>query len=95
MVHLNSEMEATFKRLKIDGSDQSNKELQSGKMYVLLFPGEGLRAKRVHRMADGRIKISSDNPDKAQFPNEYYSPEEVTHLNIVGKVVQREGGVRC
>ena len=62
-------------------------------MYVLLFPGEGLRAKKVQRMADDRIKISSDNQGKAQFPDEYYSPEEPTHLNIVGRVVQRQGGV--
>ena len=73
--------------------NMAEKEFESGRVYMILFPGEGLRAKRVHRMADGRIKISSDNPDKAQFPNEYYSPEEATHLNIVGKVVQREGGV--
>lgn len=71
----------------------SEKEFESGRVYMILFPGGGLRAKRVHRMADGRIKISSDNPDKAQFPDEYYSPEEATHLNIVGKVVQREGEV--
>ena len=73
--------------------NMAEKEFESGRVYMILFPGEGLRAKRVHRMADGRIKISSDNPDKAQFPEEYYSPEEATHLNIVGKVVQREGGV--
>lgn len=71
----------------------ADKMLQSGKVYVLLFPGEGLRAKRVHRMADGRIRISSDNPDKVQFPDEYYSPEEAAHLNIVGKVVQRAGEI--
>ncbi|MEC4682928.1 MAG: S24 family peptidase [Nitrospirota bacterium] len=73
--------------------NMSDKDFHSGKVYVLLFPGEGLRAKRVHRMADGRIKISSDNPDKAQFPDEFYSLEEASHLNIVGRVVQREGGV--
>lgn len=73
--------------------NMADKEFQSGKVYVLLFPGEGLRAKRVHRTADGRIKISSDNPDKASYPDEYYSPEEAAHLNIVGKVVQREGEV--
>ena len=71
----------------------ADKMLQSGKVYVLLFPGEGLRAKRVHRMADGRIRISSDNPDKVQFPDECYSPEEAAHLNIVGKVVQRAGEI--
>lgn len=73
--------------------NMSDKEFQDGKVYILLFPPEGLRAKRVHRMADGRIRISSDNPDKAQFPDEYYSPTEAAHLNIVGKVVQRSGEI--
>lgn len=73
--------------------NMSDKKFQSGKVYVLLFPGEGLRAKRVHRMADGRIRISSDNPDKVQFPDEHYTPEEAAHLNIVGKVVQRAGEI--
>ena len=71
----------------------ADKEVQSGKVYVLLFPGEGIRAKRIHRMADGRIRVSSDNPDKAQYPDEYYSPGEAAHLNIVGKVVQRSGEI--
>jgi phage repressor protein C with HTH and peptisase S24 domain len=73
--------------------NRADKEFQSGKVYVLSFPNEGLRVKRIHRLADGRIKISSDNPDKAQYPDEYYSPEEVAHLNIVGKVVQRSGEI--
>ena len=71
----------------------ADKNIQDGKVYVLLFPGEGVRAKRVHRMADGRIRISSDNPDKGRFPDEYYSPGEAAHLNIVGKVVQRSGEI--
>ena len=73
--------------------NMADRDFQSGKVYVLLFLGEGLRAKRVHRMADGRIRISSDNPDKVQFPDECYSPEEAAHLNIVGKVVQRAGEI--
>ena len=73
--------------------NMADKGLQSGEVYVLSFPGEGVRAKRFHRTADGRVKISSDNPDKAQYPDEFYSPEEATHLNIVGKVVRREGKV--
>ena len=73
--------------------NMADKALQSGEVYVLSFPGEGVRAKRFHRTADGRVKISSDNPDKAQYPDEFYSPEEAAHLNIVGKVVRREGKV--
>ncbi|MHB1564114.1 MAG: XRE family transcriptional regulator [Leptospirillum sp.] len=73
--------------------NMDDKEFQSGKVYVLSFPHEGLRAKRIHRLADGRVKISSDNPDKASFPDEYYSPEEASHLNIVGRVVQRGGEI--
>ncbi len=73
--------------------NMADKVLQSGEVYVLSFPGEGIRAKRFHRTADGRVKISSDNPDKAQYPDEFYSPEEAVHLNIVGKVVRREGKV--
>ena len=73
--------------------NMADKVLQSGEVYVLSFPGEGIRAKRFHRTADGRVKISSDNPDKAQYPDEFYSPEEAAHLNIVGKVVRREGKV--
>ena len=86
-------MEPTIRDGDVLLINMADKEFQSGKVYALLFPGEGLRIKRVHRLADGRIRISSDNPDKAQFPDEYYSPEEPTHLNIVGRVVQRQGGV--
>ena len=86
-------MEPTIRDGDVLLINMADKEFQSGKVYALLFPGEGLRIKRVHRLADGRVRISSDNPDKAQFPDEYYSPEEATHLNIVGRVVQRQGGV--
>ena len=73
--------------------NMADKALQSGEVYVLSFRGKGVRAKRIHRTADGRVKISSDNPDKAHYPDEFYSPEEAAHLNIVGKVVRRQGGV--
>ncbi len=73
--------------------NMADKEFESGRVYMILFPGEGLRAERVHRMADGQIKISSDNPDKDVYPDEYYSPEEAGRLNIVGKVVRRAGEI--
>ncbi|MCL4485050.1 MAG: hypothetical protein M1537_01720 [Nitrospirae bacterium] len=73
--------------------NRGEKEIQSGEVYVLGFPAEGIRAKRLHWMADGRLRVSSDNPDKAKYPDEFYSPEDSSHLNIIGRVVHRGGRV--
>ncbi len=71
--------------------DLADKTIQSGDVYVIAFPSEGLKAKRLFWMADGRLKISSDNPDKSKYPDEVYSPEEVRRINLVGHVVHRGG----
>jgi len=71
--------------------DRAYKTIQSGEVYVIAFPSEGVKARRLFWMADGRLKVSSDNPDKSKYPDEVYSPEEVSRINIVGHVVHRGG----
>ena len=66
--------------------NKADKEFQYGKVDVLSFPNEGLRIKRIYRLADGRIKISSDNPDQAQYP------DELLFGGILRSTAQRPGG---
>jgi len=73
--------------------NMSDKIIQSGEIYALAFPSDGVRAKRLFWMADGRLRISSDNPDKSRYPDEFYSQEEASHLTIIGKIVHRAGAI--
>lgn len=65
--------------------------LVSGKIYVLDTP-DGLRIKRVHKRSDGTIILSSDNDNKRRYPDEEYSPEQASLLQIKGTFVYRQGG---
>lgn len=60
-----------------------------GQVFAIEDPGEGARIKRLHKMLDGRIRVSSDNPDKRLFPDDYITPD--MNLRIIGQVVDRSG----
>lgn len=63
--------------------------LVSSRIYAIEDSDEGLRIKRLYRTPDGRILVSSDNPDKLLFRDEYITPD--TRTRIVGRVVFRSG----
>lgn len=66
-------------------------DLVSGKIYAIDTP-DGLRIKRVHKRSDGTVVLSSDNPNKARYPDEEYSAERAENLRFKGSFVYRQGG---
>ncbi|MFT3790792.1 MAG: hypothetical protein QM741_06890 [Rudaea sp.] len=46
--------------------------------------------KRLFRLADGRVRIVSDNPDKTLYPDEFVE-FDVEGFTVLGKVVERKG----
>jgi len=66
-------------------------DFQDGFIY-LIDTLDGLRAKRVHRRADGRVILRSDSQDKTRYPDESYTPEEAELLTVKGRFVLRMGG---
>lgn len=76
--------------LIVDTSDADPSALKTGKIYVFRHSGE-LRMKRVFISLNGAIKLTSDNPDKNQYPEEVITQEQAYGINIIGRVVWRGG----
>lgn len=76
-------MEPTVK----DGSlllvDTAQSDLAGNRIYVLRMDGH-LYAKRLQRLTDGSIRVSSDNP---AYADEVVDKDEVSKLDIIGRVV--------
>jgi phage repressor protein C with HTH and peptisase S24 domain len=62
----------------------------SGEAYLINHP-DGERIKRLRRTIDGSWVISSDNPDKAQHPDETVTPAHADQIRIIGRVFYRQG----
>lgn len=60
-----------------------------GEVFAIEDPEEGARIKRLHKTMNGRIRVTSDNPDKAQFPDDFLAEED--RARIIGMVVHRSG----
>lgn len=77
-------------RVAINTADKS---ILDGKVYVFTTGGvePDVKIKRIYKTTDGRIRVTSDNPDKAQFPDEYLTAEDLENIYIVGRVVDRSG----
>ncbi|MBL8518211.1 MAG: helix-turn-helix transcriptional regulator [Betaproteobacteria bacterium] len=77
-----------------DGDDVLVNTLQktviSGRVFAFRTD-DGAKVKRLIRQADGRILVSSDNPNKAFYPDEYLTPD--VPVDIIGMVVHRSGKV--
>lgn len=73
--------------------DTGDTRIIDGRVYVFAVPGfdGGAKVKRLYTTSDGRIRVVSDNTDKNQFPDEFLDPEDVEHLFIVGRVIDRSG----
>lgn len=59
------------------------REVEHGRIYVLVVAGEVL-LKRLHRMADGSLNLTSDN--RAAYPDDYVPRDEVDRVQIEGRV---------
>lgn len=63
-----------------------------GKVFAISYQRE-IFVKRLFKLPDGGIKVVSDNPDKAKYPDWDIGPDTLDKLQIIGRVVAVSGGV--
>lgn len=68
--------------------DRSQTAVQDRLVYILRY-GDEVRVKRLFRRPDGGLRIVSDNA--AAFPEEVVPANEMQHIEIIGRVVERSG----
>ena len=73
--------------LFVDISDKDPNALKSGSVYVFTHNHE-LRMKRVFVSYAGSktVKLTSDNPDKNRYPDEFITNEQLNEINFVGRL---------
>lgn len=65
----------------------------TGNVYAFVANNE-LRIKRLFKnLKDGGLRISSDNPNKEKFPDEFLSKEELDNIKIIGHLPWRAGDI--
>jgi phage repressor protein C with HTH and peptisase S24 domain len=69
--------------------NRDEKTVESGRVYAFIDADGGVSIKRLHRERDGRIRVTSDNPNKMVYPDSWISPSD--RVEIIGKVVHRSG----
>lgn len=71
----------------------ADKRIVDGRVYVFATGGTDpdIKVKRLYRTIDGRLRITSDNMDKMQYPDEYLSAEDADQLTMIGRVIDRSG----
>ncbi|HVI60106.1 MAG TPA: S24 family peptidase [Luteimonas sp.] len=71
----------------------ADREIADGKVYVFATGGvePDIKIKRLFKTTDGRVRVVSDNPDKALFPDEFLSGSDLENVYIVGRVIDRSG----
>jgi len=62
-------------------------------LYVL-EPAGTLIVRRLMPEGHGRVRVISDSPNKTLYPSQIYASDELSMLNIVGKVVGWKDGCR-
>jgi phage repressor protein C with HTH and peptisase S24 domain len=70
--------------------DRSQTEVRNGKTYAFLAEDE-VRIKRVFRSLAGVWTLASDNPNKAQHPDEEI--EDPSTLSVIGRCVWQGGAL--
>lgn len=76
-------MEPTIKDCSLLLLDTQQRELAGNRIYILRMDGH-LYAKRLQRLTDGSIRVSSDNP---AYADEVVGKEDTGNLDIIGRVV--------
>ena len=69
----------------------ADQEPVSGKIYVLRKPDSSIIIKRLNQRLTGGWVVSSDNPDKRNYPDEDCDETTLHALPIIGRVVWRGG----
>lgn len=65
--------------------------IRDGRVFALGYAGE-TRVKRLYQMAGGRLRVTSDNPDKARYPDEIIEGEALNDVLVIGQVIHKMGG---
>lgn len=90
----------SMERLIMDGAtigiDRGSTYIEDGEIYAFDHDGM-LRVKYLYRLPGGAIRIRSENDE--EYPDEVLSPDEATHIRILGWVfwwstVRRKRGLR-
>ena len=72
--------------LFVDISDKDPNSLKSGNVYVFMHNYE-LRMKRIFvSYGSNTVRLSSDNPDKNRYPDEFITNEQLNEINFVGRL---------
>ncbi|WP_447940118.1 LexA family transcriptional regulator [Pseudoxanthomonas mexicana] len=70
-----------------------NKHIVDGRVYVFTTGGlePDVKIKRLFKTSDGRLRIVSDNPDKALYPDEILAADDAANVYVIGRVIDRSG----
>jgi len=72
--------------LFVDISDKDPNALKNGDVYVFTHNHE-LRMKRVFvSYGSNTVKLTSDNPDKKRYPDEFITSDQLNEINFVGRL---------
>lgn len=72
--------------LFVDISDRDPSALKNGDVYVFTHNHE-LRMKRVFvSYGSNTVKLTSDNPDKKRYPDEFITNDQLNEINFVGRL---------
>lgn len=72
--------------LFVDISDKDPNALKNGDVYVFTHNHE-LRMKRVFvSYGSNTVKLTSDNPDKKRYPDEFITNDQLNEVNFVGRL---------
>lgn len=72
--------------LFVDVSDKDPNALKNGDVYVFTHNHE-LRMKRVFvSYGSNTVKLTSDNPDKKRYPDEFITNDQLNEINFVGRL---------
>lgn len=72
--------------LFVDVSDKDPNTLKNGNVYVFTHNHE-LRMKRIFvSYGSNTVKLTSDNPDKKRYPDEFITNEQLNEINLVGRL---------
>jgi len=68
--------------------------IRNERLFAIAYAGEA-RVKRLHMLADGRLRVQSDNPDKTRYPDEFIDGDDLNNVLIIGQVIHKmgEGGL--
>lgn len=70
--------------------DISKTTVRNDRVFVIAYNNEA-RIKRLFLQADGRLRITSDNPNKTRYPDEFIDGEEMNRVKIIGQAVHKMG----